>query len=366
MQLAVLRRARFGRSSEKLDHAIEQLELLIGELEADAGAVEARDTAGDADAGQPSSGGNANIRSASRCRHTCRARPSPTKLPAPARAAAARCQPHRPGRARGAGIRALQLQGDPPHPPEAELSRLRDDRAAADAQSADRTRPARPRPARAGSGGEVLRPYTAAPPGRHLCPRRRRTRPLDLGRLGWPIGTCWIPWPRPSAATSAPGRCCMPTTPPSRYWCPVQGRPGPAGCGWSCEMNARSDRTSAGRLLSLLAGPQGHPRPGAAGRCRGYLHADGYAGFDSLYRPTTPDGAPPLIEVACWSHVRRKLDDIHHASASPIAREAMERIAALFVIESSVRGQTPDRRLAARVQYARPRLDELEQCSRAP
>ena len=32
-QLAVLRRARFGRSSERLDQAIEQLELLIGELE---------------------------------------------------------------------------------------------------------------------------------------------------------------------------------------------------------------------------------------------------------------------------------------------------------------------------------------------
>jgi len=47
MQLAVLRRARFGRSSEKLDHAIEQLELLIGELEADTGAVEARDIVGD-------------------------------------------------------------------------------------------------------------------------------------------------------------------------------------------------------------------------------------------------------------------------------------------------------------------------------
>ena len=36
MQLAVLRRARFGRSSEKLDRDIEQLELLIGELEEDA------------------------------------------------------------------------------------------------------------------------------------------------------------------------------------------------------------------------------------------------------------------------------------------------------------------------------------------
>jgi hypothetical protein len=33
MQLAMLRRARFGRSSEKLDRDIEQLELLIGDME---------------------------------------------------------------------------------------------------------------------------------------------------------------------------------------------------------------------------------------------------------------------------------------------------------------------------------------------
>jgi chromosome segregation ATPase len=32
-QLAVLRRARFGRSSEKLDREIEQLEFVLGELE---------------------------------------------------------------------------------------------------------------------------------------------------------------------------------------------------------------------------------------------------------------------------------------------------------------------------------------------
>ena len=38
MQLAVLRRARFGRSSEKLNRDIEQLELLIGALEQDAAA----------------------------------------------------------------------------------------------------------------------------------------------------------------------------------------------------------------------------------------------------------------------------------------------------------------------------------------
>ena len=94
MQLAVLRRARFGRSSEKLDHAIEQLELLIGELEATPVPRRAEPPAIPTPGGTPSnlsSGGNANSRSASRCRHTCRARPSPTKQPAPVRAAAARC-----------------------------------------------------------------------------------------------------------------------------------------------------------------------------------------------------------------------------------------------------------------------------------
>src|SRR3954471_5981481 len=42
MQLAALRRARFGRSSETLDHEIEQLELLIGELEENVAADEPR------------------------------------------------------------------------------------------------------------------------------------------------------------------------------------------------------------------------------------------------------------------------------------------------------------------------------------
>jgi transposase len=94
--------------------------------------------------------------------------------------------------------------------------------------------------------------------------------------------------------------------------------------------------------------------------CSGFLHADGYAGFDRLYRPATPAGEPRLIEVACWSHVRRKFHDVHHATASPIALEALERIAALFVIEDSVNGHAPDRRRAARAEHAAPRLDELK------
>lgn len=44
-QLAALRRARFGRSSEKLDREIEQLELLIGEIEENRAAGEKQESA---------------------------------------------------------------------------------------------------------------------------------------------------------------------------------------------------------------------------------------------------------------------------------------------------------------------------------
>ena len=67
-----------------------------------------------------------------------------------------------------------------------------------------------------------------------------------------------------------------------------------------------------------------------------------------------------MIEVACWSHVRCKIHDVHHATALPLALEALERIAALFTIESSIRGRAPEQRAATRKEYARPLL-QLQQ-----
>lgn len=137
-------------------------------------------------------------------------------------------------------------------------------------------------------------------------------------------------------------------------------------------------RTKTGRLWILVRDerPWGSPSPPAAfyrysadrkgvhaeallASCRGFLHADGYAGFDKLYAPTTPAGDPALIEVACWSHARRKFYDVHQATASPIALEALERIAALFAIEAAIHGRAPDDRVAARQEHARPGLDGL-------
>ena len=336
MQLAVLRRARFGCSSEKLDHAIEQLlELLIGELEADAGAVEARDTAGDAARrATRQAAGNANIRSASRCRHTCRARPSPpTKQPAlKARAAAARCSAasartsarcwnHVPSSFKV--IRHIRL--------EAELSRLRDDRAA-DAQSADRTRPAWPRPARAGSGGEVLRPYTAAPPGRHYAREgveldHRSTLADWVGRSVFPLD----PLAEAIGRHVRAGQCCMPTTPPSR----TGARTGKTRTGrlWVVVRDERPfTGYSAGRLLSLP--------PTARASTPRCCEAAAAASFMPMAMPASTVSIGPPRRTARQAAdrggagvLRRKFYDIHHASAS--IAEAMERIAALFVIEIS-------------------------------
>ena len=82
--------------------------------------------------------------------------------------------------------------------------------------------------------------------------------------------------------------------------------------------------------------------------------------FERLYLPTTPDGEPRLVEIACWSHARRQLYEVHHETASPIALEALQRIAALFAIEGAICGQSPDRRAAARAEHAAPLLEQLK------
>ena len=92
---------------------------------------------------------------------------------------------------------------------------------------------------------------------------------------------------------------------------------------------------------------------------RGILQADGYAGFDRLY----VNGR--ITEAACFAHVRRKFYDIHLADASPIAREALDRIAALYAIESEIRGRPPEMRQAARAARAGPLLDVFHRYLRA-
>jgi transposase len=85
----------------------------------------------------------------------------------------------------------------------------------------------------------------------------------------------------------------------------------------------------------------------------GALHADGYAGFDRLFETGR------IHELACWAHARRKFFDLYEATASPIAKEALDRIGALYAIESEIRGKPPGERRAVRQARAGPLLDDL-------
>lgn len=86
---------------------------------------------------------------------------------------------------------------------------------------------------------------------------------------------------------------------------------------------------------------------------RGALHADGYAGFNGLYK------GGQIVEVACWAHVRRKFYDLHHAHASPLAADALRRIGALYAVEAELRGQPAEVRAKGRQARAGPQLEAL-------
>lgn len=138
-----------------------------------------------------------------------------------------------------------------------------------------------------------------------------------------------------------------------------------------------SGKTKTGRFWVYLRDERLHsgPAPPAAlyrytpdrkgERCRhhlknftGHLHADGYAGFKELYEAR--GGKPAAVtEIACWAHARRKFHDIHKATGSPVAHQALERIGALFAVERDIKGRPPDQRATARATYTRPLIDEL-------
>jgi transposase len=93
---------------------------------------------------------------------------------------------------------------------------------------------------------------------------------------------------------------------------------------------------------------------GHLSRYAGILQADGYAGFERLYKTL------PITEAACWAHVRRKFYDLHQATASPVAAQALVRIGKLYEIEREIRGRPPDERRQARQARAGPQLALLQ------
>ncbi len=96
-----------------------------------------------------------------------------------------------------------------------------------------------------------------------------------------------------------------------------------------------------------------HPQAHLRGY-RGILQADAYTGFAALYE----GGA--VVEAACWAHVRRRFYDVWAEHRSPIAAEAIRHIGELYAVERSVRGKQPQERVQAREQQSAPLLESMK------
>ena len=108
-----------------------------------------------------------------------------------------------------------------------------------------------------------------------------------------------------------------------------------------------------------------HPR-GHLAEWSGILQADAYAGFNALYvKGRVP---APITEASCWAHGGAKffeLANLAKAMRAPMAIEAVRRIDEIFAIERELNGEPAERRRIVRQARVRPLVKGLERWMRA-
>jgi transposase len=349
--LAKLRRMQFGRSSEKVNRQIEQLELWLGELE-QSRAVEG------AESTKPTA------------RETVAARPVRQPLPAHLRRDVQTDLPqHKACPDCGGKLKHLgeDVSEILEYVPERVLV-IRQVRPKLACASCDRIvqAPAPSRPIERGIAGPGLLAHVLVSKYSDHLPLYRQSEifaregmELDRSTLAeWVGGTSRLLAPLVEALRGhvlsgrkmhgddtpvpvlAPG---LGKTKTGRLWTYVRddrpaGDPVPPGVWFYYSADRKGKHPK--RHLSLFSGT---------------LQADGYAGFDPVYETGR------IQEAACWAHVRRKFYDLVVAHKSPTASEAIERIAALYAIEEEIRGRPPEERRQVRNARARPLLESLKQ-----
>lgn len=358
-QLATLRRARFGQSSEKLDRQIDLLELIIGDLEEAEAASEAGQ---DATAAMPAP---------TRSQRIGNRRPLPDHLPREVvtHAGVGACPACGSQRLRRISDDEREvLEYVPSH--FKVIVHVRPKLSCRDCEAI--TQPAMPSlPIERGRPGQGLIAHVLVSKYCDHLPLNRQSgiyarEGVDLDRstlADWVGRAAWLVAPvaeRVGDYVRAGPAIHADDTP-----IPVQD-PG-------------RGRTKSGRLWVVVRdeGTWGSPKPPAAFYCyspdrkgehaqallapaSGFLHADAYAGFDKLYEPDPITDRPRLEPVACWAHARRELFDEHAKTKSPTARQALDKIGAIFAIEREINGQSAEVRLAARQARSVPLLADLK------
>ena len=362
-QLAKLRRARFGRSSEKLDREIEQLELTLGELEEGVAESKTRTARADTKIAKPAS------RTGEDQKHG--RKPLPAHLPRErvVREPAPTCT--------GCGGMVLRKLGE-------EVTELleyvpstfkvvqvvRPKLSCRDCETIVQA-PLPSLPIERGRPGPGLLAHVIVSKYADGLPLYRQSeiyarQEIDLDRstmAGW-VG-CMAALLDPlvvavgkhvragevlhaddtTVKVLAPG---LGRTKTGRLWAVVRDERAFGGAAPPAAFYRYSENRCAEHAQALL------------GSCRGFLHADGYAGFNNLFANDPKIGKPRLTEVACWAHARRNIYEVYESTSSPLAKEALERIAELFEIETRINSRPPAERLAIRQQDAVPLLAALK------
>lgn len=362
MQLAVLRRARFGRSSEKLDGQVEQLELLIGEIEETEAESETRGEAEQAkESGTSSKRGKPSGR-----------RPLPDHLPQETIVHEPPCVcPSCGGEAFskiGADEREV-LEYVPAH-----FKRVLHVRPKMSCRACETiVQAAMPSlPIEKGRPGPALLSHVLVSKfGDHL-PLYRQSEiyarsgvSIDRSTMASWVGHLSAYLEHVGAAIGRHVRAGLAVhadDTPVPVLDPGRGKT-KTGRLWVAVRDERPFGSQAPPAAFYLYSPdrKAEHAKSLLNSCRGFLHADGYSGFADLYLPDPKTGAPRLIEVACWAHARRRIYDVHVATGSPAAREALDKIACLFSIEAGLRGKSPVYRREARQQNSGPILAGLKE-----
>ena len=125
---------------------------------------------------------------------------------------------------------------------------------------------------------------------------------------------------------------------------------------------ARDDRSWSGTDPPAIAYSYAPGRGAIHGlklldRYRGIVQCDGYAAYKTI---AAAECGEAITLAFCWAHLRRRFFDLAKDGCAPIASEALERIAALYAIEKTIRGRSAEQRRTARQEQSKPLVVALK------
>ena len=111
-------------------------------------------------------------------------------------------------------------------------------------------------------------------------------------------------------------------------------------------------------VFDYQTGRSGEHARNFLGAWQGHLLVDDYSGYKALFSDQRA-AALPCVELGCWAHARRKFFDLYSANSCPMALEVLQRISVLYGIEVEGKELTIEARKLLREEQSQPALADL-------